>query len=547
MVNSQKVKRIRKPSRQRYLRAFEALEERIVLSASPWQNPVNALDVNRDSYVTPLDVLIPINELNDGTTGELRDDYAPPILQNMAEDYTAAYLDPNGDGMLSPVDALAIINVLNGGFYESLPEAEMADQHGDAPGDMATHLDMDYGYAFVESSLNTSHDVDAYEISVEDGRLAIEAYNYEIAGGMLVELLNYEEEVIASFDVGDMDEWSESGIDIPVEDGSTYYVMVSAEDPESIGEYVLDVYQYDDDWYEFGTDSELGDDIHADEIGEDATELVFEWEYATVTSHIDDGDDIDVFKLAVTDGQMTFSVYPEDASSLMRITVSDANAETIAMLQGDEYGAWGEIAVDEGEYFISLSSLSGNADQYTVDVSHYEEFSWMPEADAELGDDIHADEIGESATELEFEWGFATRISNVDRVEDVDIFRFTATSDIAMVGAYASDWEFDSMPEVNLFDANGEEVPLTSYDDAMDVVFEKIDEELDLSEENELLIDEFMQEYEPEIAVCWAFPGEVYELTEGDDYFVSVGAGVQEFTGQYTLDVTTFDDDIFWW
>ena len=54
--------------------------------------------------------------------------------------------------MLSPVDALSIINVLNGGYYESLPEAEMADQHGDAPGEMATQLDMDYGYAFVESS-----------------------------------------------------------------------------------------------------------------------------------------------------------------------------------------------------------------------------------------------------------------------------------------------------------------------------------------------------------------------------------------------------------
>ena len=45
-----------------------------------------------------------------------------------------------------------------------------------------------------------------------------------------------------------------------------------------------------------------------------------------------------------------------------------------------------------------------------------------------------------------------------DSVDDVDVFRFTATSDIAMVGAYASDWEFDSIPEVNLFDANGEEV-----------------------------------------------------------------------------------------
>lgn len=547
MTKSRKANQRRHQRPVKIQRSFEALEERIVLSASPWQNPVNALDVNMDSHVTPLDVLIPINEMNNGATGDLRDDYAPPILRDLAADYTASYLDPNGDGILSPVDALSIINVLNGGYYETMPEAEMADQHGDAPGEMATKLDMDYGYAFVESSLNTTHDVDAYELTVEDGRLAIDAYNYEIAGGMLVELLNAEEEVIASFDVGELGDWSETGIDIPVENGATYYVMVSADDPDSIGEYVLDVYQYDDDWYDFGADSELGDDIHANEIGEDATEIVLDWDYATLTSHIDSADDVDVFKLATADGQMSFSVHPYDEESLMRITVSDANAEIIAMLQGDEMGAWGEIAVESGEYFVSVSSLSGNADQYTIDVSHYEEYSWLPEPDAEFGDDIHVDEIGEDATVLEIEWGFATQISNVDSIDDVDVFKFTATSDIAMVGAYASDWEFDSIPEVNLFDANGEEVPLTSYDDAMDVVLEKVDEELELSDDEALLIDQFMEEYEPEIAVCWAYPGEVFELVEGDDYFISVSSGVEEFVGQYTLDVSTFDDDIFWW
>ena len=161
MTKSRKANQRRHQRRVRIQRSFEALEERIVLSASPWQNPVNALDVNMDSHVTPLDVLIPINELNDGATGDLRDDYAPPILRDLAADYTASYLDPNGDGMLSPLDALSIINVLNGGYYETMPEAEIADQHGDAPGEMASKLDMDYGYAFVESSLNTTHDVDA--------------------------------------------------------------------------------------------------------------------------------------------------------------------------------------------------------------------------------------------------------------------------------------------------------------------------------------------------------------------------------------------------
>ena len=60
---------------------------------------VNALDVNRDGLVTPMDVLLIINELN-------RAEHRIEV---------AGYkLDVTGDGLLSPIDALQVINYLNG-------------------------------------------------------------------------------------------------------------------------------------------------------------------------------------------------------------------------------------------------------------------------------------------------------------------------------------------------------------------------------------------------------------------------------------------------
>ena len=71
---------------------------------SPWQNQRNALDVNDDSFVSPLDVLNTINFLN-GTaavgSGE-GSDSTPVTL----------YLDVNGDRQISAIDALQIINYL---------------------------------------------------------------------------------------------------------------------------------------------------------------------------------------------------------------------------------------------------------------------------------------------------------------------------------------------------------------------------------------------------------------------------------------------------
>ncbi|MEO8268485.1 MAG: dockerin type I domain-containing protein, partial [Aureliella sp.] len=62
---------------------------------------MGALDVNRDGYVSPMDVLLIINELNLSKGSYARTTVAGNVL------------DVTGDGLLSPIDALQVINYLN--------------------------------------------------------------------------------------------------------------------------------------------------------------------------------------------------------------------------------------------------------------------------------------------------------------------------------------------------------------------------------------------------------------------------------------------------
>jgi hypothetical protein len=89
-------------------RVMLAIQER----AFAWQNPRLALDVNADGFVTNLDALLIINELNlprhsDPASGAITSRPAPP-------DRPPAYLDVNGDNFIVPADAIRVINHLNG-------------------------------------------------------------------------------------------------------------------------------------------------------------------------------------------------------------------------------------------------------------------------------------------------------------------------------------------------------------------------------------------------------------------------------------------------
>lgn len=68
-----------------------------------WRNPTDALDVNDDGFVVPLDVLLVINYINAREP------------QNLANQHDSGkpFIDVNGDQFSSPIDALILINHLN--------------------------------------------------------------------------------------------------------------------------------------------------------------------------------------------------------------------------------------------------------------------------------------------------------------------------------------------------------------------------------------------------------------------------------------------------
>ena len=73
----------------------------------PWQNPQLRADVNNDGWITPLDALVLINDLNANRPRVLP---VPPPSSNGPP----PYLDVTGDGVVSASDVLVVINILNG-------------------------------------------------------------------------------------------------------------------------------------------------------------------------------------------------------------------------------------------------------------------------------------------------------------------------------------------------------------------------------------------------------------------------------------------------
>lgn len=78
-----------------------------VRNGTMWHNPLNALDVNFDGFVSPIDALITVNLINQANGSQL--DEAVPAF------FEADYVDTNADNALSALDALLVVNQLNRG------------------------------------------------------------------------------------------------------------------------------------------------------------------------------------------------------------------------------------------------------------------------------------------------------------------------------------------------------------------------------------------------------------------------------------------------
>lgn len=96
---------------------FDVAEVSIVIpqGESPLQNGINRFDVNGDGYVSPIDVLLIINTLNqEARTG----------AQGESRTGSTLFPDVDGDGRVTPFDALQIINHLGRQARSSLAQGE---------------------------------------------------------------------------------------------------------------------------------------------------------------------------------------------------------------------------------------------------------------------------------------------------------------------------------------------------------------------------------------------------------------------------------------
>ena len=89
----------------------------------------NRCDVNNDGFVSPIDVLILVNLMNQGQGGALGGGGNGGNAEG--EDGDNYYVDVDGDGYLTPLDALGVVNELNGragsgGEGEGAPVVELA-------------------------------------------------------------------------------------------------------------------------------------------------------------------------------------------------------------------------------------------------------------------------------------------------------------------------------------------------------------------------------------------------------------------------------------
>ncbi len=109
----------------------ELLETRRMLAAD-WQNPLMPTDVDDDGFVSPLDVLRVINDLNLNGPRPLNVPFDNASL-------TAAYFDVDGNETIDPLDALIIVNRLNLQPTTRDLDLALANDSGDSANDLLTN------------------------------------------------------------------------------------------------------------------------------------------------------------------------------------------------------------------------------------------------------------------------------------------------------------------------------------------------------------------------------------------------------------------------
>ena len=198
-------------------------------------------------------------------------------------------------------------------------------------------------------------------------------------------------------------------------------------------------------------------DLHADEIGDDATVIEMNTGFAGVTGELEEAGDIDVFQFVATaDGEITLfsSEMMDDNGAQLEVTVYDAEGKAIAGGSTNQFVETSFQVSEEQTYFVS------------VNVGEEETGAYSLELVQELIAEESVDEIPTELVEFEFEFSvsgrfdFSTQQLTFDdsaAVSDIE-FSFVASAGnpddgfgIAEIGGI----EFDSNNFDNLESTSG--------------------------------------------------------------------------------------------
>jgi hypothetical protein len=167
-----------------------------------------------------------------------------------------------------------------------------------------------------------------------------------------------------------------------------------------------------------------------------AQELDVTHGFARMRGVITGSTDVDFFKVTAIKSELNVALFSRSEGAF-GVSIVDATGKVLASAT-IEAGSYRPAklnldVVAETTYYVKVT---GDGGPYAVAVLNFDEHSFLPQPDSELGDDQHGDTV-QTATALTLNHGFARVVSNIDSGMDADMFSLTAVDGKLIVEADA--------------------------------------------------------------------------------------------------------------
>lgn len=211
-------------------------------------------------------------------------------------------------------------------------------------------------------------------------------------------------------------------------------------------------------------------DMHANEIGDESTELDLSTGIARLFGQLESANDVDTFQFtAEFDGTMDLFLANSLADNELELNIHVYDSQGNELLDGAT-NAVVKLSFDvvQGEqFYVSVSADEGQTGEFALIAG----FTLA----AEPADD-HANEIGADATPLVFSDEAWMATGELETANDQDAFRFTASckETLTLAMDIASE-NHQSAAQISVFDDSGQLVVQGNTNDGVDLTFDTIE------------------------------------------------------------------------